>query len=107
MSCKGWHPDTEKVGDGVRTSIETVTESTKLHIFPIATDSMRAEASKLQTQEKKITMREAEEHGGYYVVFLVITTNYVEQEDYVSCFLCGKIGKSRAQIHDLNGLCTN
>jgi hypothetical protein len=25
----------------------------------------------------------------------------------VSCFLCGKIGESRAQLRDLNGLCTN
>jgi hypothetical protein len=81
-----------KVGDGI--SIKTVTESTKAHIFLIVTDSMCAEASKLQTQEKNIMTR-----AGKRImvdIYSVAITNNVEQEDYVSCFLCGKIGESRA-----------
>jgi hypothetical protein len=55
---------TEKVSHGVRTSMKTVTESAKIHVFPMVSDSMRAEASKLQTQEKKVTTRKAQENQG-------------------------------------------
>ena len=40
-------------------------------------------------------------------IYYVAITNDVEQEDYVSCFLCGKIGESRARLCELNGSCTN
>jgi hypothetical protein len=40
-------------------------------------------------------------------IYSVAITNDIEQEDYASCFLCGKIGESRAQLCELNGWCTN
>jgi hypothetical protein len=67
---------TEKVGNGISTSIKTITESMKVHIFPIATDSMRAEASKLQTLEENHDERSVTEPWWIFIL----------------CFLCGKIG---------------
>jgi hypothetical protein len=65
---------TEKVSDSIKSSVKTVAESAKIHVFPIGTaDSMRAETRKLQTQEKKVKTREAwGNHGGcLFSVFFV------------------------------------